>query len=184
MPRQRVVDGGHGVLTDHTIRRLTRKSAPSAAGWQLRPFRGYTAGVRELGLAYAEAGEMAGSAQQLREAERLLHTAAPDAQVWLRLADLRSRRNDYPGAAAAWEAALKLDPNSVVALVNLGAARGSAGDLTGAEALWKRALEKNPAQPEATRNLYRLYRSQGRHKEADLRRTVLLQFEPGIHVDP
>ena len=180
MPRERVVDGGHGVLTDHSIRRSARKGQRFSGRWQLQPFRGFTATVRELGLAYAEVSDTSGDAQQRCEAERLLRTVTPDAQVWVRLGDLRWRRNDPIGAATAWESVLKLDPNSVVALVNLGAARGSAGDLAGAEALWKRALEKNPGQMEAGRNLYRLYRNQGRRNEAEALRARLRRFEPGI----
>ena len=56
-------------------------------------------------------------------------------------------------ALALYQAALRQDPNSVVALVNLGRLYGSSGLLDQAIALWREALKRNPCLAEAGTNL-------------------------------
>ncbi len=70
------------------------------------------------------------------------------------------------GAEAAaethWRRALEEDPESIEALVNLGALRGRRGDYAGARALLLRALEQDPASAAAREN-YRLLEEEPRY---------------------
>jgi tetratricopeptide (TPR) repeat protein len=154
MPKGHVVDGGHGVLTDHSIPRRASevRNAPHDR-WQLEPFSSADAGARELGLAYAEVSLRTGDSRQEKEALRLLSKAPRDADVQLRLADLERRRGDAAASVTLYESVLRNDPNSLPALVNLGNVYGSAGRLNEAIVLWRRALKRSPCLPEALANL-------------------------------
>jgi hypothetical protein len=155
MPKTRVVDGGHGVLTDHSIPRTpVSYSQPDP---RLTTFRGFTARDRELGLAYAETN-------QLAESRKLLQPVPRDSAVLIRLNE--------------WEAALRADPNSVVAMVNAGVLRARAGDLAGAESLWRQSLERNPGLIEAGANLCSLLESTDRMPEARQLMDTIRMFEP------
>jgi tetratricopeptide (TPR) repeat protein len=154
MPKSRAADAGHGVFTDHSIPRVPgRARAQPAASWTLRGFSSADRGDRELGLAYAEVGVRTGSRQQQAEAIRLLTAAPQDAEVQVRLADLQERAGDSGRALALYQAALRQDPNAVVALVNLGRLHGSNGLLDPAITLWREALKRNPCLAEAGANL-------------------------------
>jgi tetratricopeptide (TPR) repeat protein len=156
MPKTRVVDGGHGVLTDHSIPRKPRH-LESKSNWRLTTFRGFTATDRELALAYAETNQVA-------ESRRLLRNVQPDAPVLIRLGE--------------WEAALRADPNSTVAMVNLGVQRANSGNLAAAESLWRQALKRNPGLIEAGSNLVRLLEAAGRKNEAQEVLRGMREFEP------
>jgi Tetratricopeptide repeat/Cytochrome c554 and c-prime len=154
MPRTRASDAGHGVFTDHSIPRLPNVTrARDANSWNLRGFTAADAGGRELGLAYAEIGVRTGDRRQQAEAIRLLAAAPQDVEVQLRLADLQERASNPDRAVALYRSALRLDPNAVLAMVNLGRLYGSAGLLEQAIGLWQEALKRNPCQSEAAANL-------------------------------
>jgi hypothetical protein len=162
LPRGRVVDGGHGVLTDHSIPRRTPNRARTAPrSWRLDSFSGFAAGDRELGLAYAEVALRTGDARKAAEAQRLLLKAPPDAEVLLKVAYLAQRRGESARAVELYREVLQLDPNSVTAMVNLGTLTGEAGKLGEAVALWREALERNPCLTEAATNLVRAYSATG-----------------------
>lgn len=171
MPKRRVADGGHGVLTDHSIPRKPGKSG-SIVSQQLEPWPGFEAGVRELGLAYAETG------LQPRKALGLLSSAPPDAAVLLRIAWLHEQSGDYDRAAESYRRALLLQPAAVFALVNLGSIEARAGRYAEAISLWQRALAANPGQLEAAKNLIALLRSLHRPLEADRVADAMRYFEP------
>ena len=154
MPKSRAADAGHGVFTDHSIPRIPGRARPRpAASWNLRGFSAADAGDRELGLAYAEIGVRTSNRRQQAEAIRLLTAAPQDAEVQVRLADLQERAGNSGRALALYRAALRQDPNAVVALVNLGRLYGSSGLLDEAIALWREALKHNPCLAEAGANL-------------------------------
>lgn len=168
MPRGQVVDGGHGVLTDHSIPRRSLSMAFEAArNWRLAPFSPRDVGERELGLAYAEVFLRTGNGSQRDEALRLLERAGHDPAVQLRLADLYQRRGDIARAAPLYQAVLTRDAGSTVALVNLGAILGGQGRLRDAIPLWRRALAANPCLQEAAQNLITALRFQGDDAGAD-----------------
>ena len=173
MPRERVVDGGHGVLTDHSIPKTARKLAVEPAnGWKLEPFLGAGA-ARELGLAYAEVGLRTRDRVQQDEAMRLLSSIAVDPEVAVRLGDLLQRKGQTSRAGQLY----LLAPNSIVALVNLGGIYGSRGEYDKAIRLWRSALEKNPGQREASLNLARTLRALGLSAEAAKVEAAMRRFE-------
>ena len=137
MPKLQVIDGGHGVLTDHSI---SSRGAPATR--DLSTFLG-TSDDRSLGLAYAELGDT-------RAREHLLRAKPADSQVRLRLA---ASEADSRRVAALYESVLKNDPYQTAALVNLGSLYARAGRVEEAGKLWERALEANPAIEEAVLNL-------------------------------
>ena len=165
MPKSRAADAGHGVFTDHSIPRIASSVPPgrvqpaaqpgiqAVASWNLRGWSAADTGDRELGLAYAEVGVRTGSRRQQAEAIRLLTAASQDAEVQVRLADLQERAGNSSRALVLYQAALRQDPNAVVALVNLGRLYGSSGLLDQAIALWREALKRNPCLAEAGANL-------------------------------
>lgn len=165
MPKAKVVDGGHGVLTDHSIPRRPGAAKPVPA-WELRPWQGYESGNRELGLAYAEVGARTGNSRQLEAALKLLSMDADDPTVLVRLAHLSQQKGDKVRAAELYRKGLRLQPYDITALVNLGALEAEQGNYQAALSLWRRALSANPAQPEAARNMATLLRALDRHKEA------------------
>jgi hypothetical protein len=164
MPRDRVVDGGHGVLTDHSIpRQLRRVELEPTSAWRLVGFSPADSGARELGLAYAELFLRTRDRRQRDEAFRLLQTVPPDVTVELRLADLYQRGGQLPRAEHLYRSVLKQNGNNLVALVNLAgivASRGGSG-LQEAALMWHRALEQNPCLEEALINLITVVRALG-----------------------
>ncbi|MGH9722888.1 MAG: cytochrome c3 family protein, partial [Bryobacteraceae bacterium] len=137
MPKGRVVDGGHGVLTDHSIpRRAARIAFEQPTPWRLAGFSRADAGDRELGLAYAEVFLRTGDRRQRDEALRLLESAPPGPAVELRLGDLYQRTGQIARAETLYRSVLKQDANNVVALVNLAGVVASRGRLDDAILMW------------------------------------------------
>jgi len=154
MPKSRVVDGGHGVLTDHSIpRRAVRIAFEQPFPWRLVGFSAADSGHRELGLAYAEVFLRTGDHRQRDEALRLLEAAPSDPAVDLRLADLYQRSSQLARAETLYRTVLKRDANNLVALVNLAGIVAARGQLNEAIPMWRRALDQNPCLEEATVNL-------------------------------
>jgi predicted CXXCH cytochrome family protein len=163
MPKNPAVDAGHGVFTDHSIPRNPTHmvTATSAVSWTLRGWTAADSGDRELGLAYAEAAVRTGDRRQQTEAIRLLTAASQDAEAQVRLGDLQERAGNPAVALTLYRAALRQNPNSVVALVNLGRLYGSSGHLEEAIVLWRQALKRNPCLSEAGANLQIALRAKG-----------------------
>jgi hypothetical protein len=167
MPKTKVADGGHGVLTDHAIPAVVGISQAAANLVKLEGFSVSDRGDRELGLAYAEVFARTNNAMQSAEAIRLLSKVAEDAEVDERLADLYLARGDFALALPRYRSALRKRPGSIPALVNLGKLYGVAGKLEEAKALWREALKRNPCQSEASQNLKLAIESQGGSAEMD-----------------
>ena len=184
MPKARVVDGGHGVLTDHRIPRRPSEAAPPPGGRRLVLFGAGEGDPRTLGLAYAETALRSNDVFHKSEAFRLLTQALAahpnDAAVLLRLAHLCQGRGETDRAAALYEAALREDPHSVVAAVNLGGIYGQRGRLDRAIALWQGALERNPGLSEAGLNLALALRSKGERARAVEVLRQVLRFNPDL----
>ena len=159
-------DAQHGVFTDHSIPKVAVKTA-EPAGWRLRGFSAADTGDRELGLAYAEVAARTGDSRQQTVAVRLLSSVRQDAEVRTRLAYLLEKTGAPEKAAALYQAALREDPNRIVAMVNLGRLLGSRGSLDRAISLWRAALERNPCLEEAGSNLKVALRAKGDTVAAD-----------------
>jgi hypothetical protein len=168
MPKGRVVDGGHGVLTDHSIPRATHRLAfESPAPWRLAGFSRGVPGTRELGLAYAEVFLKTGDRRQRDEAIRLLEQAPRDTAVAVRLADLYQRTGRAGLAEELYRVALEREPSNRVALVNLAGIVASRGGLVDAIAMWRAALKQNPCLDEAAMNLVTALSALGDRAEAE-----------------
>jgi tetratricopeptide (TPR) repeat protein len=187
MPKSRAVDGGHGVLTDHRIRRVP--SAPGAealAGRKLVSFPGFASDARMLGLAYAEVALRSNDPFHQREAWLLLREALPrhatEPELLTRLAFIHEARNETEQALRLYEAALRAEPRRaqqfVIAAVNAGRIYAARGEMGRAIALWQDALTRNPALSEAAFNLALALQSQGDRKRAGEALMQLLRFEP------
>jgi len=187
MPKSRVVDGGHGVLTDHRIPRVPiDEKAGAAAGRKLVSFPGFTSDARMLGLAYAEVALRSNDPFHQREAWLLLSEALPrsetDPELLTRLAFIQEARNETGQALKLYEAALQAEPHRapqfVIAAVNAGGIYAARGELERAIALWQDALSRNPALSEAAFNLALALQSQGNVKKAGEALEQLLRFDP------
>jgi Flp pilus assembly protein TadD len=185
MPKNRVADGGHGVLTDHTITRATRLVAPrreARAATELVPFRGAPAGERERGLAHAEVGASAGdrahSSRAFELLERAMKNDPKDSTVLYRLAFLYEQKGDAEQAARLYGRALEIDPSLVVAMVNLANHHARKGNLQQALRLWQDALGRNPALEEARLNLAMAYAQAGDIAAARSALLKALEFNP------
>ena len=166
MPKSPVVDGGHGVFTDHGIP-IRSGRAESSASMNLTAFLGES-DDRSIGLAYAELGDP-------RARDFLLRAKPADAEVRLRLAALE---RDTGKAQALYESVLKVNPSNPVALVNLGSLYARSGRVDDAAKLWRRALDANPGIEEAALNLAQI----GTPSEARTILTRYLEFNPGSKI--
>jgi tetratricopeptide (TPR) repeat protein len=183
MPRQKVEDGGHGVLTDHSIPRRPVRPPPmqAASDRRLMAFRGVTVGDRELGLAYAEVWLRTGSTLHRREAQRLLRGVASvsdDPEVAERLAHLVEADGDLSFAVSLYEAALRREPHRTVAAVNLGVLLARRGDIVRAESLWRDALRRSPLAVAASLNLAASLDARGQRSEGLAVLQRALDFDP------
>jgi Flp pilus assembly protein TadD len=145
MPKTKAVDGGHGVITDHSISIPSAQRETARTARDLRLFLGRS-DDRALGLALAELGDR-------RAAEYLKRARPADTPVLLRLAALET---DPSQAIALYQSVLRQDPHNPTALVNLGGLYAASGRLSDAAALWRHALEVNPGIEQAALNLARI----------------------------
>jgi tetratricopeptide (TPR) repeat protein len=187
MPKSRVVDGGHGVLTDHRIPRIPSERRPGAtASRKLVSFPGFTTDARMLGLAYAEVALRSNDQFHQREAWLLLSEALPrhstEPELLTRLAFIHEARNETEQALKLYEMALRAEPHRapqfVIAAVNAGRIYAARGEMERAIALWQDALARNPALSEAAFNLALALQSQGNRKKAGETLEQLLRFDP------
>ena len=182
MPKTRVADGGHGVLTDHTIARAGRPSEAAAPIGKLVAFRAAVVTPRELGLAYAEAalaaGDTALAARAREPLEQALRLAPDDAAVLFHLAYLSELAGERTRAVSLYERALGRDPALQAAAVNLGRLYAEGGRLGEAIRLWEGALRRNPALEEARINLGVAHARSGERLRARAEAERALEINP------
>jgi Flp pilus assembly protein TadD len=167
MPKATAVDGGHGVLTDHSIpRRAQRVGFAQAAAWKLIPFSGGPPSDRDLGLAYAEVFLRVGDSRQAVQAIGLLVNRGLDPPAMVRLAVLYQRMDKPDRALGLYRKVLEADPDNYFALANLAMIVASRGGLVEAVPMWKRALLHTPCSEEIGANLATALRALGEHAEA------------------
>ncbi len=160
MPKSKVVDVGHGVLTDHNIPKRPGAITGARNLWKLTPFSVNDRGDRELGLAYAELFFQSGDQRQEREAIRLLSAVALDREVQLALANLYEQRGDFTQALTLYSKG-RDDPGLTPVLVNLGVYFGLNGRMNEAIAVWKGVLNQDPCLIEAAQNLQKAFNAAG-----------------------
>jgi hypothetical protein len=134
MPKSAVRDAQHVVYTDHSIPRRPRATtAPPDVRARLVLFGGGASTDRDLGLAFAIAGDR-------DHARPLLESASPDDREALAyLADI-----DRPHAEVLYRRVLALDRHNITALVGLGAILYERGEFNEAIPLWRDAESRSP----------------------------------------
>ena len=192
MPKTGTTDGGHGVMTDHSIQRgprtpqMAQPATPLAVDRRLTAFTGFRSDARSLGLAYAERAALTGDRFAHNEARRLLQEALPtnttDAELLIRLAFIYQFDGDAERALTLYDTALRAEPERVpqcvIAAVNAGSILAARGNLKRAVALWQDALKRNPGLREAGLNLAATLRAQGEAGKAEEIIRQLLRFDP------
>lgn len=188
MPKTGTTDGGHGVMTDHSIQLEQRMphTLHMAGKRRLIAFTGFSSDARSLGLAYAERAALTGDKFAHNEARRLLQEALPtngtDAELLTRLAFLYQVEGDTERALMLYETALQSEPERVpqcvIAAVNAGNLHAARGNLKRAVTLWQDALQRNPGLREAALNLAAALRAQGESQQAYEIARQLLRFDP------
>jgi len=161
MPKAKVVDVTHGVLTDHAIPKLPIVSAVAKASWRLIPFSAKDGGDRELGLAYAALAYRTGDSNQASEALRLLSAARPDPEVQLAMANLYASQGDYSRSLPLLQGN-KINPGFAPALTNFGVYLALTGNIDQALTIWRGILRQNPCNTEAGVNLAKALKSKGK----------------------
>lgn len=178
MPKAKVIDAGHSVLTDHSIHRhpSVRKAAPTG---ELVLFGGGRPSARAIGLAYANLAVRTGDRRHLEKAIPFLRNAdTKDAPVLTQLARWEELGGRAGAAVALYEAALRDDPHRIVAAVNLGSIAARQGDLERAIGLWKAVFDRDPATTEAGINLAIAFLKQRRFEDARAVLERVLRFDP------
>jgi len=166
MPKGKVADVDHGVLTDHAIPKIPTAPAPVRNLWRLAPFRALDKGDRELGLAYAALSFRTGDLRQEIEAIRLLSAAPSDMGVRSALANLYENRGDFSQALKVYRPGHN-DPGFAPALVNLGVYLGLTGRMAEAISVWRGVLTQNPCLAQAGVNLKKALKATGDREALD-----------------
>lgn len=184
-------------LTDATATlQLLQKSAPDDPEILYAAYRVYTdlAGDSLLSLSLAAPGS--GQMQQAIAHELLRVRDFPAAIASLRRAvaidpklpgihtDLAETLRASPdeaeraGAEAEYEAALRQNPQDVLAAAHLGDMRVYAGDRVGAAALYQQALKQQPEDPDALLGMAKIDTDEGRDSQALQRLKTVLRADP------
>ena len=185
MPRNPPTDIEHVVFTDHSIRRrATAASGPPPADADLVPFRGGTAGARDLGLAYAMVGLREQNAVYIERAFHLLQEAASrgtaDAQALAYLAEFYRDRKDDAHALPLYEESWRMDPTQSAVAAALGAYQMQHGNLVEAIRFWNRALAISPALLLVRTNLAAALLRAGQTEQARAILRKALEFNPSF----
>jgi hypothetical protein len=175
MSRRPAVDSEHTVFTDHSIQRRPRRSSLANSGGPLRLFGGGAADPRDLGIAYAMAGDPEKALPLLLAA---VERNARDEEALLYLASLHRKRNARAEAIQRFEQALALHPHALTALTELGALYMEDGRTEAALALWRRALAMNPALTLVRTNVALAYLKSGNREGAVHELRTALAWEP------
>ncbi len=100
------------------------------------------------------------------------------ARAWAERGASSFQRRDWPGAIAAFERAVRLEPGVADLHANLGVARMEGGDVQGAIAALSSAIDLDPRSARALQN-----RGQARAKVGD-HRGALVDFDRALELDP
>lgn len=112
------------------------------------------------------------------ELQTALQSHPDDSGALYNLGNFLSGRRKFNEAISYYEAATRLRPDSILALVNSSLAYNAMGDNAGAEKALRRAIEINPRSSAAHLNLALLLGETGRVQEAETEFRRVLELEP------
>lgn len=124
---------------------------------------GNTQAHLRLGAFFSRTGQCTAAMPHL---SRVIAQKFPSADPYIILASCAGRSGNMPEAAAALEAADRIEPGNPVVIANLGVLHASTGALDAARTSFERALQIDPALNEARFNLARVYARLGRRADA------------------
>jgi hypothetical protein len=151
MPKSRAADGGHTVFTDHSIPRKARVAGDRKIE-ELRPYFAKplpeNIRIRNLGLAYADAGRRLNRAEWIAKSWPLLREAAldgpADSALYTAIATLLDATGEVDKAARYYRLSLQLDGAQFDALMNLARLLERKGEKREAQGLRERAAQMCP----------------------------------------
>jgi hypothetical protein len=173
MTKRQARDGAHTVFTDHRIARRPMASDQATPSDELIPWRAPDPAlqVRNLALAYVEAGVSNRSPAQLVRGYRMLtevEKTFPDDVPVLRAIGRALLLGKQPSEALrAFERVLSLTPGNATSEEDVGVASLESGQVDRAVPHLERAIASDPLLLTAATALEQAYRRQGRQDQAE-----------------
>jgi predicted CXXCH cytochrome family protein len=182
MITRNTADISHEQVTDHDIeaRPMSRSRSGGDENVRLVPVGNFTAGDRELGLAYAQFAQR-GDRQAGETALRLLSKLAPnpaDVDVAVRLGYLQQISGDLAKARVSYVSALQANPWEPTALANLAVIDAGSGHVSEAIRLLQRLVDADASQSAAGLNLAYIHCNLDHKDEARSLLEKLLKSNP------
>lgn len=178
MPKSGVTDAQHVVYTDHSIPRRPLGRVANKLGGALVGFGGMAVSDRDLGLAYAIAGESAKALPLLQAV--VGGEASGDAEAVLYLAELYRGQGKIREAEPLYRRVMMLDAGQVAASTGLGSILMERGDYQGAIRLFEDALVKNAGLVMVRSNLGLAYWRIGDKAKAEAQLVRTMEISPGF----
>jgi len=186
MPRSGAENIPHVAWTDHRILKIPDSGESIqdlGEGDTLTPIFSPNSTKRDLALAYYNAvldGNFALQQKAYQSLDAIRPEIAGDKEALNALGILSEKRGDHVQAAELFEQVLKLDPQNLIALSNLGTIRARSGDLQGAIALWRPTFERNEDVVGLAKNLAQVQCITGDAASARSTLEKTLQYSPGL----
>ena len=186
MPRSGAENIPHVAWTDHRIVKVAGSGEAikdTAEGDTLTPIFSPEATKRDLALAYYNA-VLEGNFALQQKASQLLTEIRPeissDKEALIASAIVSEKQGNYQQATNVFKQVLKLDPENLTALSNLGTLRAKSGDLQGAIALWQPVFKRNENVVGLAKNLAQVQCMTGDSASARATLERTLQYSPGL----
>ncbi|QNI32960.1 tetratricopeptide repeat protein [Alloacidobacterium dinghuense] len=187
MPRSGAENIPHVAWTDHRIRKITDNAAEAikdlGEGDTLTPIFSPHATRRDLALAYYKGlleGNLALQPKVFQALDELRPEISTDTEALNALAISSEKHGDHKQATELFEQVLKVDPQNLTALSDLGILRAKSGDLQEAIALLRPAFERNQDVIGLAKNLAQVQCMLGDAVSARMTLEKTLQFSPGL----
>ncbi len=167
MPRRNAKDGGHTAFTDHRIQRRPEPQSDLPVNTDIAAWREPAPYLRkrDLGIAYINAGMERRSQPFLVRGYRLLtevqNQFSTDSDIFTSMGNALLLSKQSTEAEFAFDRAVQLNPNSVIAETNAASAYLQAGDVDKTIAHLERAVALDPMHLPAVAPLINLYKQQG-----------------------
>jgi tetratricopeptide (TPR) repeat protein len=170
MEKRSSKDGQHTAFTDHSIPGKAHSPREKGHSDELVAFWPASTTERDAALAYADEAWLKKDAESVKEAQKRLRAVwargFEDPAVAAQLGYADDLSGDVAEAEILYRAALKADPENLVALTNLATHLARGGQVKQAITLWQKALRINPGLLAAGLNLARTEEAEGHGRAA------------------